>query len=48
MKKKVEKKVELKIDEKEVDFFVERLASILLMQVEHEQAEKEKTTAPEK
>jgi hypothetical protein len=40
MKKKVEVKPEL--DEKEVDFFIERLANILLMQVEDMQAEKDK------
>ncbi len=40
MKKKVEDKP--KVDDKDVEYFVDRLASILLMQMEHEQVEKEK------
>jgi hypothetical protein len=48
MKKKVEKKPEIKLDPKDEEFFVERLANIMLMQLEQEQAEKEKTIEPEK
>ena len=40
MKKKVEEKP--KVDDKDVEYFVDRLACILLMQIEHEQAEKDK------
>jgi hypothetical protein len=48
MKKKVDDKSKIKLDPKDEEFFVDRLAHIMLMQLEQEQAEKEKTTAPEK
>jgi hypothetical protein len=48
MKKKVDDKSKIKLDPKDEEFFVDRLAHIMLMQLEHDQVEKEKTIVPEK
>lgn len=40
MKKKVQKETEIEVDEKEVEFFIDRLSNILLMQIEQEHAKK--------
>ncbi len=46
-KKKIKRKL-TEVEEKQVDYFVDRLANILLMQVEQEALEKAEKSKPKK